>query len=52
MAIEGATATVPLSPGQRMKGLNRIAELRANVFGLNIEPELERFIKDMRDRAI
>lgn len=40
MAIEGAAATVPLSPGQRMEGLNRIAELRANVFGLNIEPEL------------
>ncbi|ELY3601535.1 MULTISPECIES: DUF5347 family protein [Enterobacterales] len=50
MAIEGAAATVPLSPGRRMEGLNRIAELRANVFGLNIEPELERFIKDMRDR--
>ncbi|HGL6561529.1 TPA: DUF5347 family protein [Enterobacter hormaechei] len=50
MAIEGSAATVPLSPGQRMEGLNRIAELRANVFGLNNEPELERFIKDMRDR--
>jgi hypothetical protein len=50
MAIEGTSATVPLSPGQRLEGLNRIAELRASVFGLNIEPELERFIKDMRDR--
>lgn len=49
MAIEGAAATVPLSPGQRLEGLNSVAELRANVFGLNIEPELERFIKDMRD---
>lgn len=49
MAIEGATATVPLSPGERTDGLNHIAELRAKVFGLNIEPELERFIKDMRD---
>lgn len=49
MAIEGATATVPLSPGKRPDGLNHIAELRAKVFGLNIEPELERFIKDMRD---
>ncbi len=29
--------------------LNHIAELRAKVFGLNIESELERFIKDMRD---
>ncbi|EPG4627269.1 DUF5347 domain-containing protein [Citrobacter koseri] len=49
MAIEGATATVPLSPSERLDGLNHIAELRAKVFGLNIEPELERFIKDMRD---
>lgn len=49
MAIEGATAIVPLSPGQRLDGLNHIAELRAKVFGLNIEPELERFIKDMRN---
>ncbi len=48
MAIEGA-ATVPLSPGERLNGLNHIAELRAKVFGLNIESELERFIKDMRD---
>ena len=49
MAIEGAEATVPLSPGERLNGLNHIAELRAKVFGLNIESELERFIKDMRD---
>ncbi len=38
-----------LSPGERLNGLNHIAELRAKVFGLNIESELERFIKDMRD---
>ena len=49
MAIESAAATVPLSPGERLNGLNHIAELRAKVFGLNIESELERFIKDMRD---
>ncbi|MEG5911579.1 DUF5347 family protein [Enterobacter bugandensis] len=49
MAIEGNTATVPLSPGQRLNGLNHIAELRAKVFGLNIEHELERFINEMRD---
>ncbi len=49
MAIEGAAATVPLSPGERLNGLNHIAELRAKIFGLNIESELERFIKDMRD---
>lgn len=50
MAIEGASATVPLSPGHRLDGLNHIAELRAKVFGLNVEPELERFISDMRDQ--
>lgn len=50
MAIEGDAATVPLSPGLRLKGLNHIAELRANVFGLNIDSELERFISDMRDQ--
>ncbi|HEO9815825.1 DUF5347 domain-containing protein [Klebsiella variicola] len=49
MAIEGDSATVPLSPGHRLDGLNHIADLRAKVFGLNIEPELERFISDMRD---
>lgn len=49
MAINGAAATVPLSPGERLNGLNHIAELRAKVFGLNIESELERFIKDIRD---
>jgi hypothetical protein len=49
MALEGNTATVPLSPGQRLNGLNHIAELRAKVFGLNIEHELERFINEMRD---
>ncbi|EMO7865278.1 DUF5347 domain-containing protein [Citrobacter amalonaticus] len=50
MAIDGPAATVPLSPGKRVDGLNHIAELRAKVFGLNIESELERFIKDMRDQ--
>ncbi|HDZ0832662.1 TPA: DUF5347 domain-containing protein [Klebsiella pneumoniae] len=49
MAIEGDSATVPLSPGDRLDGLNHIAELRAKVFGLNIESELERFISDMRN---
>ncbi|MBW6023063.1 DUF5347 domain-containing protein [Klebsiella pneumoniae] len=50
MAIEGDSATVPLSPGHRLDGLNHIAELRAKVFGLNIEPEMKRFISDMRDQ--
>lgn len=49
MAIEDAAATVPLSHGERLAGLNHINDLREKVFGLNIEPELERFLKDMRD---
>lgn len=35
MAINGAAATVPLGPGERLNGLNHIAELRAKIFGLN-----------------
>ncbi|EKS6132650.1 DUF5347 family protein, partial [Salmonella enterica] len=50
MAIEGDAATVPLSAGLRLNGLNHIAELRAKVFGLNIDSELERFISDIRDQ--
>lgn len=49
MAIEDMAAVIPLSPIERMDGLNHIAELRAKIFGLNIEPELERFINDMRE---
>lgn len=49
MAIDGEVATVPLSPGHRFNGLNHIAEIRAKVFGLNIDSELERFISDMRE---
>ncbi|VFS64877.1 Uncharacterised protein [Raoultella planticola] len=50
MAIEGPAATVPLSPGQRLNGLNHIAELRAKVFWSEIlSGELERFINEMRD---
>ncbi|WP_029687008.1 DUF5347 family protein [Tatumella saanichensis] len=49
MAIEGTAAVVPLSPGKRLDAFNHIAELRAKLFSLNIDSELERFIKDMRD---
>lgn len=49
MAIEGNSATIPQTPGARLDGLNHIAELRAAVFGLNIIPELERFVNDMRN---
>ncbi|PCF09736.1 hypothetical protein CE180_29945, partial [Klebsiella pneumoniae] len=48
MAIEGAAASVPLSPGDLLYGLNLIADFRSFVFGLNIESVLERFFKDMR----
>lgn len=49
MAIEGASTTRSISPGERYEGLNHIAELRAKVFGHNVESELERFIEDMSD---
>ncbi|MEJ4046233.1 DUF5347 family protein [Erwinia sp. SLM-02] len=49
MAIEQTAARVPLSPAKRLDGLNHIAEVRAQVFGRDIEPELERFISQMRD---
>ena len=39
MAIEGAAATVPLSPGERLNGLNHIAELRAKVFDCGVKGE-------------
>lgn len=49
MAIKGPAVAVPLSPWQGLNVLNHIAELRAKVFGLSIERELERFINEMRD---
>lgn len=49
MAINDVTATVPLSHSERLAGLNHINNLREKVFGLNIDPELERFLKDMRN---
>lgn len=41
MAIEGAVTTRTISPGERYEGLNHIAELRAKVFGINIEGFVE-----------
>lgn len=49
MAIEQAAMMVPLSPATRLEGLNHIAEVRAQVFGRDIEPDLERFIDLMRE---
>lgn len=50
MTIEGAETTKPLMPGERARGLQYIAELRAKVFRLNPEPEIERFLSDMRNK--
>ena len=36
MAIEGAAATVPLSPGKRLDGLNHMAKIPAERHGVNI----------------
>jgi hypothetical protein len=33
MAIEAVSATVPLKAGQRLTGLNHVAELRAKYWG-------------------
>lgn len=33
MAIEAVSATVPLKAGQRLAGLNHVAELRARYWG-------------------
>lgn len=49
MAIKGSAAMVLLSPGERVDGLNHIAELRAKVFGTNSDAELAFFIHAMRD---
>lgn len=49
MAIEAARATVPLSVGARVTGLNHVAELRAR-YGGDSSRELTRFMAQMRDR--
>ena len=49
MAIEAARASVPLSVGARLNGLNHIAELRAR-YGNDSGKELARFMAEMRDK--
>ncbi|MCG0455994.1 DUF5347 domain-containing protein [Enterobacter cloacae complex sp. ECC445] len=49
MAIEAARARVPLSVGERLSGLNHVAELRAR-YGSDSGKDLARFMADMRDR--
>jgi hypothetical protein len=49
MAIEAVSATVPLKAGERLAGLNHVAELRARYWGDSWK-EVERFVDDMRDK--
>lgn len=49
MAIEAVSATVPLKAGERLAGLNHVAELRARYWGDSWK-DVERFVDDMRDK--
>ena len=49
MAIEAVSATVPLKAGERLAGLNHVAQLRARYWG-DCWKEVERFVDDMRDK--
>ncbi len=49
MAIEAVELSAPLTAGERLSGLNHIAELRARYWGDSWK-EVERFIDDMRDK--
>ena len=49
MAIEAVELSAPLTAGERLAGLNHIAELRARYWGDSWK-EVERFIDDMRDK--
>lgn len=49
MAIEAVSATIPLKAGERLAGLNHVAELRARYWGDSWK-EVERFVDDMRDK--
>lgn len=50
MAIEAKQMGVQMSAGQRVAGLNRIAEIRTKIMGDNCGDELKRFMADMRDK--
>lgn len=49
MALESLPQTAPLMVGERLAGLNYVAELRAKHLG-DSSKELERFVADMRDK--
>ncbi|MEN4888199.1 DUF5347 family protein [Erwinia billingiae] len=50
MAINAEQAIVPMTAGERVKGLSHIANLRTKVFGESCGDELKRFMFDMRDK--
>lgn len=49
MAIETLPTTAPLKAGERLAGLNHVAELRARFWGDSWK-EVVRFVDDMRDK--
>lgn len=49
MSIEALSPVAPLMAGERLAGLNYVAELRAKHLG-DSSKELERFVADMRDK--
>ncbi|SCC31513.1 hypothetical protein GA0061071_112147 [Kosakonia oryzendophytica] len=49
MAITADRISVPLSAGERLNGLNHIAELRTSHWG-DSWPEVARFIEDLCDK--
>lgn len=51
MAIEGEAVTVPLSAGQRVDGLNHLAQIRGQLLHCHCEKDLARFFADMRDKT-
>ena len=50
MAIEAVALSTPLTAGERLAGLNHIAELRARFWGDDSWKEVEQFIRNMRDK--
>ncbi|QCR38023.1 DUF5347 domain-containing protein [Nissabacter sp. SGAir0207] len=49
MAIEAAAALVEMSAGERAAGLNKVASLRATLWGCDNEKSIARFFAEMRD---
>lgn len=49
MAIEAAAALVEMSAGERAAGLNKVASLRATLWGCDNEKDISRFFAEMHD---